>query len=46
MIFTECAKTSSCAPLKHEYEECAERVMKAQEDDSHKGPHEDCVEEC
>ncbi|KAL9581741.1 MAG: hypothetical protein Q9212_003718, partial [Teloschistes hypoglaucus] len=41
----ECAKSSQCAPLKHHYDACAERVQKQQEDEDHKGPKEDCVEE-
>ena len=42
---TECAKTE-CASLKHHYDECAERVTRQQENEDHKGPKEDCVEEC
>lgn len=42
----ECAKSSQCAPLKHHYDACAERVTKQQEDEDYKGPKEDCVEEC
>lgn len=42
----ECAKSAQCAPAKHHYEECAERVTKQHEDPNHKGPKEDCVEEC
>ncbi|KAI4101624.1 MAG: hypothetical protein L6R37_004857 [Teloschistes peruensis] len=42
----ECAKSSQCAPLKHHFDACAERVQKQQEDEDHKGPKEDCVEEC
>lgn len=43
---TECAKSAQCAPAKHHYEECAERVTKQHENPNHKGPKEDCVEEC
>ena len=42
----ECAKSSECAPLKHHYEACAERVQRQEADENHKGPKEDCVEEC
>ncbi|KAL8661501.1 MAG: hypothetical protein Q9202_005510 [Teloschistes flavicans] len=42
----ECAKSSQCAPLKHHYDACSERVQKQEEDEEHKGPKEDCVEEC
>ena len=41
----ECAKTKECAPAKHHYDECVERVTAAEESDA-KGPSEDCVEEC
>ncbi|KAL8748654.1 MAG: hypothetical protein Q9199_008122 [Rusavskia elegans] len=41
----KCAKSSQCAPLKHHYDACAERVTKQQEDEDYKGPKEDCVEE-
>ncbi|KAG6990898.1 hypothetical protein G7Y79_00060g092020 [Physcia stellaris] len=34
-----------CAPLKHHFDECAERVQEQQENPAHKGPKEDCVEE-
>lgn len=37
-------RTKECAPLKHHYDECAERVTKQQEE--HGKAHEDCVEEC
>ena len=43
---TECAKSAQCAPLKHHYDACAERVTKQHENPDHKGPKEDCVEEC
>lgn len=38
-------KTQQCAPLKHHYDECAERVTKQQEENDGKA-EEDCVEEC
>lgn len=41
---TECMKTRECAPLKHHYDECAERVTKQQEETGK--AEEDCVEEC
>ena len=44
--FTECAKSAQCASLKHHYDQCAERVTQQQENPDHKGPKEDCVEEC
>lgn len=37
-------KTQECAPLKHHYEECAERVQ--QQVEEHGKAQEDCVEEC
>ncbi|KAF7192439.1 Cytochrome b-c1 complex subunit 6, mitochondrial [Pseudocercospora fuligena] len=39
----ECLKSAQCAPLKHHYDECAERV-KHQEEQYGKAS-EDCVEE-
>jgi hypothetical protein len=42
--YTECMKSQKCAPLKHHYDECAERVMKQQEETGK--AEEDCVEEC
>ncbi|KAL8960224.1 MAG: hypothetical protein Q9193_003031 [Seirophora villosa] len=42
----ECARSSQCAPLKHHYDACAERVQQQEEDEDYKGPKEDCVEEC
>ncbi|KAH9840351.1 cytochrome b-c1 complex subunit 6-like [Teratosphaeria destructans] len=39
----ECMKTQQCAPLKHHYDECAERVQKQQEETGK--ADEDCVEE-
>jgi len=41
----ECAHSAKCAPYKHHYDECVERVTAASEDPDHKGPKEDCVEE-
>ena len=43
---TECAKSAQCASVKHHYDECAERVTRQLEKADHKGPKEDCVEEC
>jgi hypothetical protein len=43
---TECARSAQCAPYKHHYEECVERVTSMNEDPEYKGPKEDCVEEC
>lgn len=37
-------KTAQCAPLKHHYDECAERVQ--QQEEEHGKAQEDCVEEC
>jgi hypothetical protein len=42
----ECAKSAQCAPAKHHYDACAERVRSQHENKEHKGPKEDCVEEC
>ena len=41
---TECAKSSECAPYKHHYDHCVERVTKQQEENGK--AEEDCVEEC
>lgn len=46
MSFPECAHTAQCAPYKHHYDECVERVTRQEEDEDFKGPKEDCVEEC
>lgn len=35
---TECRNSKQCAPAKHHFEECVERVEN--------GSKEDCVEEC
>ena len=42
----ECARSAQCAPFKHHYDDCVERVTAAEEDSERKGPKEDCVEEC
>lgn len=42
---TECAHSKECAPLKHHYDDCVERVT-AMEEGKYNGPKEDCVEEC
>jgi len=39
----ECLKSAQCAPAKHHYDECAERVTKQQEENGK--ADEDCVEE-
>ncbi|EEQ85672.2 ubiquinol-cytochrome c reductase subunit 6 [Blastomyces dermatitidis ER-3] len=41
----ECANSAKCAPAKHHFDECVERVTRNSEDPDFKGPHEDCVEE-
>ncbi|KAI9770187.1 MAG: ubiquinol--cytochrome-c reductase subunit 6 [Geoglossum umbratile] len=42
----ECANSKLCAPFKHHFDECVERVTEASDHaDNKKGPHEDCVEE-
>ena len=46
LSITECSKSAQCVPLKHHYDECAERVTAQEENPDHKGPKEDCVEEC
>lgn len=45
-ICIECAKSAQCAPLKHHYDECVERVTEQHDNPDHKGPKESCVEEC
>jgi hypothetical protein len=40
----ECLRSAQCAPAKHHYDECAERVTKQQEETGK--AEEDCVEEC
>lgn len=42
----ECANSAQCAPFKHHFDECVERVHAQHSDAGHKGPKEDCVEEC
>merc|ERR1712169_151348 len=42
----DCAKSAQCSGYKHHYDECVERVTSAEENPDHKGPKEDCVEEC
>lgn len=42
----ECAHSAQCAPFKHHFDECVERVTRQEEDEDYKGPKEDCVEEC
>ncbi|KAF1991911.1 Non-heme 11 kDa protein of cytochrome bc1 complex [Aulographum hederae CBS 113979] len=42
-ITEECEKTKECAPAKHHYDECAERVTSQTE--KYGKPKEDCVEE-
>ncbi|KAL8710707.1 MAG: hypothetical protein Q9220_004725 [cf. Caloplaca sp. 1 TL-2023] len=41
----ECAESNECAPLKHHFDACAQRVQQQHENENHKGPKEDCVEE-
>lgn len=41
---TDCEESKACAPAKHHYDECVERVTAAA--DSEEGAKEDCVEEC
>ena len=44
---TECSRSAQCAPLKHHFDDCVERVTAAHEsDEPHKAKGEDCVEEC
>lgn len=42
---TECKQSKTCAPVKHHFDECVERVTSAEAGDK-KQPNEDCVEEC
>ncbi|PSK42715.1 putative ubiquinol-cytochrome C reductase hinge protein [Elsinoe australis] len=42
-IQEQCEKTAACAPLKHHYDECAERVTRQHEENGK--ADEDCVEE-
>lgn len=43
---TECERSAQCASFKHHFDDCAERVQEQHENPDHKGPKEDCVEEC
>ena len=40
---SECKNSSQCAPAKHHFDECVERVHQQESDGEVK---EDCVEEC
>lgn len=40
----ECKNAPACAPAKHHFDECTERVTKAIDEDGE--ANEDCVEEC
>lgn len=44
----ECSQTAACSKAKYEFQDCEERVKQwnEEEDESKKGPKEDCVEEC
>jgi ubiquinol-cytochrome c reductase subunit 6 len=43
----ECRESKQCAPAKHHFDECVERVTGADEGKhDKKHPKEDCVEEC
>ena len=48
LTHTECKESKACAPSKHHFEECVERVTAADEGKpvNKKHPNEDCVEEC
>lgn len=41
---TECKNSAQCAPAKHHFDECVERVHQQEETDGE--AKEDCVEEC
>jgi len=41
----ECKESKTCAPLKHHFDECVERVTGAVDKHDKKHPNEDCVEE-
>jgi ubiquinol-cytochrome c reductase subunit 6 len=46
-LHLDCANSAKCAPYKHHYDECVERVTRQEEEgDDFKGVKEDCVEEC
>ncbi|MCJ1354232.1 MAG: hypothetical protein MMC33_004219 [Icmadophila ericetorum] len=42
----DCARSAQCAPAKHHFDDCVERVTAQHENPNHKGHKEDCVEEC
>ncbi|EEQ33541.1 Cytochrome b-c1 complex subunit 6, mitochondrial [Microsporum canis] len=44
-LIEECSNSKPCAPVKHHFDHCVERVTRNSEDPDFKGPHEDCVEE-
>lgn len=44
MGYTECKESKQCAPSKHHFDECVERVQKQEEEEG--AAKEDCVEEC
>lgn len=44
--FKECKESKACAPSKHHFDECVERVTGEDESTDKKHPNEDCVEEC
>ncbi|KAK4665946.1 Cytochrome b-c1 complex subunit 6, mitochondrial [Podospora pseudopauciseta] len=43
LMYTECRNSKECAPAKHHFDECVERVTAAQSEEG--GAKEDCVEE-
>ncbi len=43
-LLAECMESKQCAPAKHHFDECAERVRAAADSDN--PTEEDCVEEC
>lgn len=43
MESSECKKSAQCAPAKHHFDDCVERVQQQESDGEAK---EDCVEEC
>lgn len=46
-VHSECKESKACAPSKHHFDECVERVTGAGEGEhDKKHPSEDCVEEC
>lgn len=48
IFLTECKESKACAPAKHHFDECVERVTGADHGKpvDKKHPDEDCVEEC